>query len=146
MSDPSHLLHCEQDTKADDHTLVTSGIYSIWRHPSYFGWFWWSVFTQVVLANPISIIGYTLASWYFFADRIPYVPMLSSLLHITLLNLHLEHTEYLTAKLDFSILLFPGLQPITSYEEEKLEDMYGKAYIDYCKRVPIRIPFIPSKY
>jgi protein-S-isoprenylcysteine O-methyltransferase len=64
--------HLVQDSKADDHTLVTNGIYSIVRHPSYFGWFYWSIGTQVLLANPICIIGYTLASWKFFHSRILY--------------------------------------------------------------------------
>jgi protein-S-isoprenylcysteine O-methyltransferase len=95
--------HMVQDTKAENHTLVSTGIYAIWRHPSYFGWFWWSVFSQVILANPISIIGFAYASWKFFADRIP-------------------------------------------DEEDKLKEMFGQDYVNYCKRVPIRIPFIPSNY
>jgi len=42
------------------------------RHPSYFGWFYWSVGTQLVLCNPICTIAYAAAAWYFFHDRIPY--------------------------------------------------------------------------
>lgn len=41
------------------------------RHPSYFGWFWWSVGTQVVLCNPITCVGYAWASYSFFRYRIP---------------------------------------------------------------------------
>lgn len=37
-----------QFTKAETHQLVTHGVYSIVRHPSYVGWFWWSVGTQVI--------------------------------------------------------------------------------------------------
>jgi protein-S-isoprenylcysteine O-methyltransferase Ste14 len=30
-----------------DHQLITSGVFSLMRHPSYVGWFYWSVGTQV---------------------------------------------------------------------------------------------------
>ena len=55
-----------------EHALVTHGVYRLLRHPSYFGWFWWSVATQLVLGNPVCLVGYTLASWDFFRTRIPY--------------------------------------------------------------------------
>lgn len=42
------------------------------RHPSYFGWFYWSVGTQLVLCNPLCTLAYAGAAWYFFHDRIPY--------------------------------------------------------------------------
>ena len=42
------------------------------RHPSYFGWFYWSIGTQLLLCNPICIIVYALASWSFFNERIQY--------------------------------------------------------------------------
>jgi protein-S-isoprenylcysteine O-methyltransferase len=51
---------------------VKGGIYSILRHPAYFGWFWWSIGSQVLLGNPICLVLYSLASWSFFANRIPY--------------------------------------------------------------------------
>uniref|UniRef100_A0A8B9T0J7 Protein-S-isoprenylcysteine O-methyltransferase n=1 Tax=Anas platyrhynchos TaxID=8839 RepID=A0A8B9T0J7_ANAPL len=57
-------------TKSDTHTLVTSGVYGWFRHPSYVGWFYWSIGTQVLLCNPICVVGYTLASWRFFRERI----------------------------------------------------------------------------
>lgn len=62
--------HLVQYTKADDHTLVTHGIYSWCRHPSYVGWFYWSIGTQIILLNPICIIVYTIISWMFFNERI----------------------------------------------------------------------------
>lgn len=52
------------------HELVTHGVYSLMRHPSYVGWFWWSIGTQVVLANPVCFVIYSIASWKFFHDRI----------------------------------------------------------------------------
>ena len=35
--------HIVENKKADDHVLVTSGVYAWSRHPSYVGWFWWSI-------------------------------------------------------------------------------------------------------
>ena len=54
------------------HELVTTGIYRYLRHPSYTGWFWWSVGTQLVLGNPLCFVAYACASYSFFADRIPF--------------------------------------------------------------------------
>lgn len=39
--------HCVQSEKSDNHQLVTHGVYSVCRHPSYVGWFYWSLGTQV---------------------------------------------------------------------------------------------------
>lgn len=58
--------------KAEGHQLITHGVYAYLRHPSYFGFFYWSVGSQLFLLNPICLILYTLASWRFFKDRIPY--------------------------------------------------------------------------
>ena len=46
--------------------------YRYLRHPSYFGWFYWSVGTQLVLCNPLCTIAYAAAAWHFFNSRIPY--------------------------------------------------------------------------
>ena len=43
----SNFNHYVQHIKRDDHELVTHGIYGYMRHPSYAGWFLWSVGTQV---------------------------------------------------------------------------------------------------
>lgn len=63
----NHLVQCE---KADDHILITHGVYSWFRHPSYVGWFYWSIGTQIILINPLCIIAYAIASWVFFRERI----------------------------------------------------------------------------
>ena len=39
--------HLVQSHKSREHKLVTTGIYGWSRHPSYVGWFLWSVGTQV---------------------------------------------------------------------------------------------------
>ena len=67
-----HFSHQIMEQRKDGHRLVTSGIYSVLRHPSYFGWFYWSIGTQVLLCNPICVVLYTVASWQFFNSRIPY--------------------------------------------------------------------------
>ena len=46
------------------------------RHPSYLGWFVWSVGTQVLLSNPLCFLLYIFASWNFFRTRIEYEEML----------------------------------------------------------------------
>jgi len=62
--------HQVREKREEGHKLVTHGIYSYSRHPSYFGWFWWSIFTQILLCNPICIVLYMYMSWQFFDGRI----------------------------------------------------------------------------
>ncbi|KAI5840062.1 Isoprenylcysteine carboxyl methyltransferase family-domain-containing protein [Morchella snyderi] len=52
------------------HALVTDGIYAWLRHPSYFGFFWWGLGTQLMLGNPLCAVGYTAVLWTFFSRRI----------------------------------------------------------------------------
>lgn len=64
------FTHIIQYEKRQEHVLVTNGIYSICRHPSYAGWFYWSIATQILTCNPICFIGYCFTSWKFFDERI----------------------------------------------------------------------------
>ncbi|KAM3147317.1 hypothetical protein pb186bvf_000568 [Paramecium bursaria] len=64
--------HQVQYIKAPDHVLITNGIYSISRHPSYFGFFIYSLGQQVLLANPIAFILYIPILYKFFIPRIRY--------------------------------------------------------------------------
>ena len=66
----SNFNHIVMQKRPLDHRLVTWGIYQYLRHPSYVGWFWWSIGTQLVLCNPICFVGYFYAAWTFFEDRI----------------------------------------------------------------------------
>ncbi|KAG0675769.1 hypothetical protein C6P41_000779 [Kluyveromyces marxianus] len=64
--------HVVKITKNSDHKLVTEGIYSNLRHPSYFGFFWWSVGSQMMLLNPISLVIFVVVLWNFFNRRIAF--------------------------------------------------------------------------
>lgn len=80
--------HIVQYHKSEDHVLVTHGVYRFMRHPSYAGWFWWSIGTQLILANPICLVLYAIVSWKFFEERI-------LVEEVTLVNFFLEqYLEY----------------------------------------------------
>jgi protein-S-isoprenylcysteine O-methyltransferase len=66
----TNFNHTVQWKKAKGHELVTSGIYSVLRHPSYFGFFWWGLGTQVVLGNIVCFVVYLVVLWKFFSTRI----------------------------------------------------------------------------
>lgn len=63
----SHLIKYE---KEDDHVLITHGIYSILRHPSYFGFYYWALGTQLLLLNPLSFCLFSFLLYSFFSPRI----------------------------------------------------------------------------
>lgn len=62
--------HVVQQQRRDSHSLVTTGIYSKLRHPSYFGFFWWGIGTQLVLGNAVCLVAYTIVLWKFFSTRV----------------------------------------------------------------------------
>ncbi len=66
----SNFNHTVQMKRSEGHVLVTSGIYAVLRHPSYFGFWWWGLGTQVVLGNGICLVGYAVVLWRFFHSRI----------------------------------------------------------------------------
>ena len=66
----SNFNHTVQMHKRDGHELVTEGIYGLLRHPSYFGFWWWGLGTQMILGNGVCFAGYTVVLWRFFRDRI----------------------------------------------------------------------------
>eukprot|EP00035_Acanthoeca_spectabilis_P004230 m.100614 g.100614 ORF g.100614 m.100614 type:complete len:317 (-) comp12493_c0_seq4:5769-6719(-) len=66
----TNFKHQVADTRIDGHELVTVGVYRLFRHPSYVGWFYWSIGTQLLLCNPICLLAYPVISWQFFRDRI----------------------------------------------------------------------------
>jgi protein-S-isoprenylcysteine O-methyltransferase len=66
----SNFNHLVQSRKKQGHVLVTGGIYAWLRHPSYFGFFWWGLGTQLALGNLICLAGYAVVLWRFFKRRI----------------------------------------------------------------------------
>lgn len=62
--------HIVQQTRGREHTLVTTGIYGRLRHPSYFGFFWWGLGTQLVMGNVVCLVAYAAVLWRFFSSRI----------------------------------------------------------------------------
>jgi protein-S-isoprenylcysteine O-methyltransferase len=64
--------HIIQQSKKDSHKIVTNGIYMYLRHPSYTGFFYWSVGTQLLLGNFVTSFLFAAASWHFFSRRIPF--------------------------------------------------------------------------
>jgi hypothetical protein len=65
---PFNKDHQIETVKTNKHVLVTNGIYKIFRHPSYFGWFVYTVSLQLMMSNFISTILFTYVSWRFFDD------------------------------------------------------------------------------
>lgn len=64
--------HYIQTSKKDKHVLITHGVYKIWRHPSYVGYFYYTIALQLVLGNVVNTILLTIVSWNFFNRRIAY--------------------------------------------------------------------------
>ncbi|WWC87816.1 uncharacterized protein L201_002708 [Kwoniella dendrophila CBS 6074] len=62
--------HIVKSKKHDDHTLVTHGLYSWSRHPSYTGFFYWAVFSQLLLGNVVTSLGFVIVLSRFFSARI----------------------------------------------------------------------------
>jgi protein-S-isoprenylcysteine O-methyltransferase len=40
------------------------------RHPSYFGFYYWAVGSQLMMMNPVCLVGFAVALYVFFSDRI----------------------------------------------------------------------------
>ncbi|TKA29792.1 hypothetical protein B0A50_03156 [Salinomyces thailandicus] len=66
----TNFNHTPVQTRKADHELVTKGIYGWLRHPSYFGFFWWALGTQVLVGNKMCLFGYLIVLWTFFHRRI----------------------------------------------------------------------------
>ncbi|OBZ82331.1 Protein-S-isoprenylcysteine O-methyltransferase [Choanephora cucurbitarum] len=67
-----NFSHHIADYKAHDHVLVKHGIYSVMRHPSYFGFYWWALGVQILLMNPICFGLFVYWLQRFFSERIQY--------------------------------------------------------------------------
>ncbi|KAI9843632.1 MAG: hypothetical protein M1837_006214 [Sclerophora amabilis] len=117
--------HVVQTKRSEEHQLVTHGIYAYLRHPSYFGFFWWGLGTQIMLGNIVCLTAYALVLWRFFSRRI------QSESSLVLLS---RGTVGRSRNADMSRV---------SEEEELLDYFFGKRYKDYKSHTTVGIPFIP---
>jgi len=62
-----HLVRYGRDPK---HCLVTTGVYSFDRHPSYLGYFVMTIALQAILKNPITSLLFPIVLYRFFSRRI----------------------------------------------------------------------------
>ncbi len=65
-----HFSLIIETTKEESRELITNGVYSILRHPSYTGFFWFTIGGQLLLCNPISVVAICLILFIFFKSRI----------------------------------------------------------------------------
>jgi len=65
----TNFSHAVAFRKRESHELVTEGVYAWFRHPSYAGFFYWALGTQLVLQNPVSFGGFAIILWRFFYRR-----------------------------------------------------------------------------
>jgi len=66
----TNFTHLVQYSRRSNHKLVTDGVYSYVRHPTYTGWYLFSVFSQVMMLNPICIVLFSYAAFLFFSERV----------------------------------------------------------------------------
>lgn len=62
--------HAVARRKLESHVLVTTGIYRYSRHPSYCGYFFWALGSQLLLGNYLTLAAFTIVLWRFFNSRI----------------------------------------------------------------------------
>lgn len=117
--------HIVQHSKQESHKLINKGIYKVFRHPSYFGFFWWGVGTQLVLGNTVCLAGFSYVLWLFFAVRIEGEFILRCLC------LRVKHELFFVVGADKR-----------KGEEKLLIQFFGKEYEDYRRSVKVWIPFI----
>ena len=106
--------------KKKEHKLVTNGVFSLSRHPSYFGFYLWSIGIEIMCCNPICFIGFTFILFYFFKNRI----LLEEKLLIQFFG-----EEYLEYKKKVGILI-PFISLDKVQEQENLKIYYNLNKVD----------------
>ncbi|KAI0068794.1 ICMT-domain-containing protein, partial [Artomyces pyxidatus] len=66
----TNFSHALAFRKRDSHELVTGGVYGWFRHPSYAGFFYWALGTQLTLQNPFTFVVFVALLWRFFSQRV----------------------------------------------------------------------------
>ena len=64
------FTHLVQYSRRANHKLVTDGVYSYVRHPTYTGWTLFAVFSQIMMLNPVCTVLFTYAAFVFFSERV----------------------------------------------------------------------------
>lgn len=66
----SNFTHLVRYSKVKGHQLVTNGVYSFFRHPSYTGYFYFVIGGQIFVGNFLSAALSAVTLYRFFKDRI----------------------------------------------------------------------------
>ena len=106
--------------KKKEHKLVKNGVFALSRHPSYFGFYLWSIGIEIMCCNPICFIGFTFILFYFFKNRI----LLEEKLLIQFFG-----EEYLEYKKKVGILI-PFISLDKVQEQENLKIYYNLNKVD----------------
>lgn len=142
----TNFSHALAYTKREDHTLVTTGVYALARHPSYAGFFWWALGTQIFLGNPVATVGFAVLLTRFFAHRIQ-----STWIHGPRRLVGHRGGDSVRDKNGFSIARtqskdcswsIPEILANTLVEEHTLRAFFGEAYRAYEVRVPRGVPLV----
>lgn len=142
----TNFSHALAHTKREDHTLVTTGVYALARHPSYAGFFWWALGTQIFLGNPVATVGFAVLLTRFFAHRIQ-----STWIHGPRRLVGHRGGDSVRDKNCFSIARtqskdcswsIPEILANTLVEEHTLRAFFGEAYRAYEVRVPRGVPLV----
>ena len=110
----NNFTHLVSYNKQKGHVLVKNGIYGISRHPSYFGFYLWSVGIQLMCGNVICFFGFLIALYIFFKDRI---------IDEEGMLIEFFGFEYIKYKEEVSILI-PFIHMDKDEEDEHLENYY----------------------
>ena len=65
-----NFTHRIQFDKVEGHKLITHGVFAISRHPSYFGFYLWSLGIEIMCCNPLCSIAFAVVLFHFFKKRI----------------------------------------------------------------------------
>jgi protein-S-isoprenylcysteine O-methyltransferase len=155
--------HLIQRTRSTDHVLVTTGPYAVLRHPSYFGFYWWAVGTQILLGNALSTPLFAAILWQFFFRRTIgecEIGSVTSALCSRKLHVASHHVGSVVLPCNqvvegndvgplISILCFfrdekqaTNKKRLKLGEERALIKMFGDDYVQYRSRTTIGIPFM----
>lgn len=125
--------------------MVTSGMYTYLRHPGYFGWFLWSVGTQVLLCNPICAVAFAVVvrCTLFWRNRARYQSIrMHTLAWFTRVCMYVCVFHDASVNTAARVQVCRFFQKRVPAEERTLLCLFGSDYEEYASRTPIRIPFV----